>query len=68
MAKYTSVGGQMYNGRNSKESFQYFKEYYALKEEIREVLSFQYYCTVYIKKNIQRSLLWENHEKDCTHG
>ena len=37
--KYTSVVGQMFSGKNSKEFFQYFMEYYALKEEIREVLS-----------------------------
>ena len=30
--KYTSVGGQMFNGKNSKESFQYFMEYCSLKE------------------------------------
>ena len=38
--KSTSVVGQMFGGKNSKESFQYFMEYYALKEEIREVLYF----------------------------
>ena len=38
--KYTSVVGQMFGGKNSKESFQYFMEYYALKKEISEVLSF----------------------------
>ena len=36
----TSVVGQMFGGNNSKEPFHYFKEYYALKKEIREVLSF----------------------------
>ena len=38
--KYTSVSGQMFNGRNSKESFHYFMEYCAFQEEIREVLYF----------------------------
>ena len=38
--KYTSVLGQMFGGNNSKESFQYLMEYCALKEDIREVLSF----------------------------
>ena len=36
--KYTSVIGQMFSGKNSKESFQYFMEYYDLRKEIREVL------------------------------
>ena len=36
----TSVGGQVFNGKNSKTSSQYFMEYCSLKEEIREVLSF----------------------------
>ena len=40
----------MFNGRNSKEPFQYSMEYYALKEEIREVLSFQEYCTLEMQK------------------
>ena len=31
----------MFDGKNSKESFQYFMEYYAFKEEIREVLSLE---------------------------
>ena len=30
--KYTSVVGQMFGGKNSKESLQYFMECYALKE------------------------------------
>ena len=30
----------MFCGKNSKETFQYFMEYYALKEEKRDVLSF----------------------------
>ena len=38
--KSTSIHGQMFNGRNSKEPFQYSMEYYALKEDIREVLYF----------------------------
>ena len=38
--KSTSVVGQMFGGKNSKESFQYFMEYYVLKKEIREVLYF----------------------------
>ena len=38
--KSTSVVGQMFGGNNSKESFQYLMEYCALKEDIREVLSF----------------------------
>ena len=38
--KSTRIHGQMFNGRNSKEPFQYSMEYYALKEEIRQVLSF----------------------------
>ena len=37
---YTSVVGQMFGGKKSKESFQSFMEYYSLKEEIREVLYF----------------------------
>ena len=35
-----SVDGQVFNGKNSKKYSQYFMEYRALKEEIREVLSF----------------------------
>ena len=38
--KYMSVFGQIFHGKNFKEYFQYFMEYYALKEEIREVFSF----------------------------
>ena len=41
--KSIGVVGQMFGGKNSKESFQYFMEYYALKEEIREVLYFRDY-------------------------
>ena len=48
--KSTSVGDQMFNGGNSKESFQYFMEYYALKEEIREVFSLRDYCYLEMKK------------------
>ena len=40
----------MFSGNNSKESFHYFMEYYALKEDIREVLSFQYYYYLELKK------------------
>ena len=47
--KYISVDGQMFNGKNSMKSSQYFMEYCSLKEEIREVLSFQYFCTLEIK-------------------
>ena len=36
----TSVGGQVFNGKKSKTSSQYFMEYCSLKEEIREILSF----------------------------
>ena len=39
----------MFNGKNSKESFQYYMECYALKEEIREVLSIQEYYTLEIQ-------------------
>ena len=46
--KSTSVGGQVFNGKKSEKSSQYFMEYYALKEEIREVLSFRYFCTLEI--------------------
>ena len=35
LQKYTSINGQMFNGRNSKKPFQYSMEYYSLKEEIR---------------------------------
>ena len=42
----TSVSGQVFNGKNSKKYSQYFMEYCALKEEIREVLSFRYLCTL----------------------
>ena len=48
--KSTSVVGQMFSGDNSKESFQYLMEYYALKEDIREVLSFRDYCYLEMKK------------------
>ena len=41
--KSTSVVVQIFSGNNYKESFQYFMEYYALKEEIREVLYFRDY-------------------------
>ena len=37
----TSVSGQVFNGKNCKKYSQYFMEYCALKEEIKEVLSFQ---------------------------
>ena len=40
----------MFNGKNSKKSSQYFMEYCALKEEIREILSFLYFCTLEIQK------------------
>ena len=46
--KSTSGSGQVFNGKNSKKYSQYFMEYYALKEEIREVLYFQEYCTLEI--------------------
>ena len=45
-----SVGCQVFNGKNSKKYSQYFMEYYSLKEEIREVLSFLYFCTPEIHK------------------
>ena len=48
--KSTSISGQTFNGRNYKDPFQYSMEYYALKEEIREVLCFQEYCTLKIQK------------------
>ena len=38
--KSTSVVVQIFSGNNYKESFQYFMEYYLLKEEKREVFSF----------------------------
>ena len=47
--KYTSVGGQVFNGKNSKKSSQYFMEYCALKEGIREVLYFQYFYSLEIQ-------------------
>ena len=40
----------MFKGRNSKEPFQYSMEYYALKNEVREVLYFQDLCTLEIHK------------------
>ena len=45
----TSADGQVFNGKNSKKYSQYFMEYCSLKEEIREVLSFQYLCTLEIQ-------------------
>ena len=48
--KSTSVDGQVFNGNNSKKYSQYFMEYCALKEGIREVLYFQYLCTLEIQK------------------
>ena len=38
----------MFNGRNSKEPFQYSMEYYALKEKITKFLCFRVYSTLEI--------------------
>ena len=48
--KYTSFVGQMFSGKNFKESFQYFMEYYSLKKEIMDFLSFRDYCYLEIHK------------------
>ena len=40
----------MSGGKNSKESFEYFMKFYALKEDIREVSYFQYYYYLEIHK------------------
>ena len=58
--KSTSGGGQVLNGKNSKKSSQYFMEYCDLKEEIREVLSFQYLCTLEIHKLFRDPYCGEN--------
>ena len=50
----------MFGGKNSKESFQYFMEYYALKEEIREVLSFWDYSFLEMKKLFKDPYFQEN--------
>ena len=56
----------MFNGRNSKESFQYSMEYYALKEDIREVLPFREYCTLEIHK-IFRDPYYGTNKKRIAH-
>ena len=58
--KSTSVVGQMFDGNNSKESFQYLMEYCALKEDIREVLYFWDYCYLEMKKLFKETYYQEN--------
>ena len=58
--KSIGVVGQMFGGNNFKESFQYFMEYYALKEEIREVLSFRDYYYLEMKKLFKDPYFQEN--------
>ena len=49
----------MFNGKNSKKSSQYFMEYCSLKEEIRGVLSFRYFCTLEIHNLLRYSYYGE---------